>query len=106
MAKSFTWGKATISANDDLTIADESRIASLANALPEEIEFIQRYRFAEFMVAAEVEGDDIDGLDLVTVHDEPEVIAASFSQWSKMKRRFGTLWAVALNEAESDSFSS
>lgn len=96
----FQWKGATISANDDLTISDENRISALANKLGEEIEFIQRYRWAEFMIAAEVTGDE--PLPMVTEYDEPEAVQASFEAWGKMKRRFGTLWAIELNAAETD----
>lgn len=100
MAKSFEWLGATISANADLTIGDEDRINTLLYKLPEATILANGYRFAEFMIAAQIDGE-IDGLPMVTDGDDKKTIAASFEAWRTLPRKFGKQWQGVLSEAES-----
>lgn len=99
MPNSFTWQGATISANADLTIGDEDRINTLLYKLPEATILANGYRFAEFMIASQIDGE-IDGLPMVTDGDDKETIAASFEAWRTLPRKFGKQWQSVLSEAD------
>lgn len=99
MAKSFEWKGATISANADLTIGDEDRINSLLYKLPEATIMANGYRFAEFMIAAEISAGE-PPVPMVTETDDKETIAASFEAWRTLPRKFGKQWQSVLSEAD------
>lgn len=102
---SFTWNGATIGVRD-LTIADDLRVTALARRAvggelnQDDPEFVLVYNFAEFMVAADVQGEA--PLALVDEHSTDEAIAAALNAWRGLPRKFGRKWLMASNAAGDD----
>lgn len=96
----FEHGGATIRARE-LTIADDDRIGDLMARLDEHSgSQVTRYRFAEFMLAADIDGEP--PLPLVDEHSTDAAIAGSFTAWGKLPRKFGQRWQQELNTEDAD----
>lgn len=95
---SFEFKGATISARE-LTIEDEDRITALMLMLPsDESSATVRYRFAEFMVGAQIEG--AFDLPIITIATPKPDILAAFQQWRKLPRRIVREWQAEVVAAE------
>lgn len=94
---SFTWGKATITARA-LTIGDEEVMARLQSKLPGETLMMTLEPFAEFMVAASIEGEP--PLPMVTAVSPDSEVQASYVAWGGLPRAFKRQWVKELREVE------
>lgn len=98
---SFTWGNATIGVQRDLTVDDDERIYDLMGRLDErDGSARKRYTFAEFMIAAQIDGEP--PLPLVDEQSADEDIAASWQAWGKLPRGFLRQWRVLSSEDSAD----
>lgn len=94
---SFEFNGATIRAKE-LTVEDEDRIQTIMLLLPNDIGVTVRYRFAEFMAGAVVEGKF--ELPMITVASPKAEIEASFEVWRKLPRRIVREWQAEVVAAE------
>lgn len=102
---SFQWNGATIGVRD-LTIADGVRITRLmtranggAPADSDDPRFMTMYTFAEFQIAAAIEGaSPVPHVNAETSTDEE--IEAALTAWESLPLKFGTRWREAYNASQ------
>lgn len=94
---SFTFKGATFSARS-LTIADDNEIDLLCFRLGDDTNMYNAQKWAEFVVAAQVEGEN--PVPYVTSGSTPEEARYSFKAWVSLPRSFMQSWRAELRSAE------
>lgn len=95
----FEYNGAKISARA-LTIADDNEIDLLCFRLGDDTSLYNAQKWAEFLVAAEVDGEN--PVPYATSKSTPEEARHSFATWSKLPRSFGKRWQAELRDADTD----
>lgn len=97
----FEYNGAKITARE-LTIADDDALVGFYEPVAvnhPQASVLSVNRFAEFMQAAQIEGEP--PIPMVTARSEAEVIGAAYEAWLKLPRWFAVSWRGELNDAES-----
>lgn len=94
---SFTFKAATISARA-LTIADDNEIDLLCFRLGDDTNMYNAQKWAEFVVAAQVDGNN--PVPFASSKSTPEEARYSFRAWVSLPRSFMQSWRSELRSAE------
>lgn len=93
----FEYKEAKITARP-LTIADDNEIDLLCFRLGDDTSMYNAQKWAEYLVAAEVDGEN--PVPFASSKSTPEEARLSFAAWSKLPRSFAKQWAREMQVAE------